>query len=1123
MITRLFIVALTCVLNVPLQAEDNFSPEDIAFFESKIRPVLVTHCQDCHSGEEPESRFSVEFREAFLTGGEFGPSVKLGKPKESLLISAIKHDEFLKMPPTEKLSSAQVIDFTRWVEMGLPWPAEKDTVAANIGKSGDALTATFTDEQREYWAFQKPVQPQIPGVRNHGWVQSPIDYFVLSKLEEAGLTPAAQADKRTLIRRATFDLIGLPPTPAEIQAFLKDDSPDAYGQLIDRLLSSPRYGERWGRHWLDVARYADSNGLDENLSYEFAYQYRDYVIRAMNLDKPYGQFVKEQIAGDLLPPEQDSLAANDQLRATGFLAIGPKMLAEDDPVKMQMDIIDEQVNTLGQAFMGLTLGCARCHDHKFDPIPTADYYALAGIFKSTKSMENYNVVADWFERPLVSPVIQQKIDETNAAIADTKAKQGTLNSKVVAIVEQELQHKADQYLLASKAVGNLDEALHAAGLNPLPKQDTPFIISDGYAFIEAEGAQRTNLAINTTSYGEGIGILASGGSGGFAEYDLEVPVAGTYVMEIRYAAQDSRPVGIQVDGNTVADGVLGRVTGTWFPDTQTWVAEVQFELTAGKHVLRIDSPRVYPHIDKFLLVLVPEQQWPFDTPAPPSLSSFARDNNVNSSFLSSWLWYLKSLEGPKLATHPLLQTWTKLAALESDNFPEIAKPVLAELQSDSGIGATAPKVLKELFAQSPPQSLAEAAVLYRRLIVDTNHAFKELGDDAKAVYQPVYDEISKAEFPSVTPKTIPGTAYPKDLQKQRIELAQKLASLESSRPEFDVAMGVTEGTGADLPIHIRGSHITLGETVPRRMLQIIEGSEQPSIDGEQSGRLQLAEWLGSKDHPLVNRVMANRLWRWHFGRGIVSSVDNFGTLGELPTHPELLDFLTLELGNHDGSLKHLHRTIMMSATYQMSTAYNADGVAADPENKLMWRFNRRRLTGEELRDSVLALGSGLDSTMGGTLLKVKNRAYVTVSGTNLTTEFENRRRSVYLPVVRSSVYEVLQALDFPDPAVSNGDRSTTTVAPQALLMMNSSLVDEATASLSGRLVTMDSSDRIDTAYDLLMGREPLEQEIANAQAYTQQVTEAAVAAGVATEEAEQAAWQSFCRVLLSSNEFFYVE
>ncbi len=1124
MINRILPLTLSLFAAITVYGEEPFSAEEISFFESKIRPVLVTHCQDCHSGEDPESRFSVEFRDAFLTGGEFGPAVKLGKPKESLLISAIKHDEFLKMPPKAKLTSAQVIDFSRWVEMGLPWPKEESAVVANIGKSPDALIAEFSDAQENFWAFQPPSRPPLPVIKDRHWAQTPIDHFILAELEAANLTPAPPTNKRTLIRRATYDLTGLPPTPAEVDQFLNDDSPDAYSHLIDRLLGSPRYGERWGRHWLDVARYADSNGLDENLSYEFAYQYRDYVIRSMNLDKPYGEFIKEQIAGDLMPQPSETLAAEDRLRATGFLAIGPKMLAEDDPVKMQMDIIDEQVSTLGQAFMGLTLGCARCHDHKFDPITTADYYALAGIFKSTKSMENYNVVADWYEQPLLSPEANATLEKLNAEIAALQQQQNELQGSVTDAVQKELHTRADRYLLAARAINNLDEAIAARGIQVLKKQEAPFPVANGYVAIEAEAAHRSTLTSLTESYGKEIGILGSGASGGYSEYDIMVEIPGTYTMEVRYAALHSRSVGVKLDGQMVAENVLGKVTGSWYPDTQTWVAEIELELTAGKHVLKFDSPKVYPHLDKFVLVLQPENdKWPLETPAPPSLTTFAREHDVEPGFLSSWLWYLARLDETRLKTNPFLETWIALAALEDGKFSTSAKPLLEQLQTDEGLGARAPTVLKELFAQSPPGTIEEAAVLYRRLIVDSHHAYTNLGDEVKAVYKQVYDEISKGDFPSTVPNSIPAPAYPDELARKRLDLVSQINSLESQKPVFEVAMGVTEGTPENIKIHIRGSHITLGQIVPRRMLQIIEGTQQATIGDTQSGRLELANWLADKQHPLVNRVLVNRLWRWHFGTGIVPSVDNFGTLGELPTHPELLDYLAVELADSDGSLKALHRQIMLSATYQMSTQYSEQAMAIDPENKLLWRFNRRRLTGEEVRDSVLALGVGLDNSMGGTLLKVKNRSYVTGSNTNITDEFDNYRRSVYLPVVRSSIYEVLQALDFPDPAVSNGDRNTTTVAPQALFMMNSSLVDDSTSELARQLLRFQKSERTAQAYSLIMAREPSEAEVTESQEYIDLVTRTLTDAGVPADDAEHAAWQSFSRVLLSTNEFFYVE
>ena len=380
--------------------------------------------------------FQLDTEASFRKGGTRGAPVDSKAPAASLLLKAVGHtDPHLRMPPMGKLSDEAIATLTRWVHMGTPWGVDASEKAAG----GPA----------RFWAFDPPREPALPEVRNEDWVRSPIDRFILAGLEEKGLEPAPPADKRTLLRRVTFDLTGLPPTRQEIRAFLNDKSPRAFERVVDRLLTSPRYGERWGRHWLDVARYADSNGLDENLVYRYAFRYRDYVIKAFNSDKPYDQFVREQLAGDLLPEPADLETQYERWTATGFLSLGAKMLAEDDPVKMQMDIVDEQLDTMGRAFMGLTLGCARCHDHKFDPIPTEDYYSLAGILKSSKTMEDFNVVATWHEYVL-APKDQR--NALNAHLAKIKSRNDAIqkitraeNHKLVAAARQQV----GSYLLAA--------------------------------------------------------------------------------------------------------------------------------------------------------------------------------------------------------------------------------------------------------------------------------------------------------------------------------------------------------------------------------------------------------------------------------------------------------------------------------------------------------------------------------------------------------------------------------------------------------------------------------------------------------------------------------------------------
>jgi hypothetical protein len=762
-------------------------PADTTFFEKNIRPVLAARCYECHGSAKVRGGLRVDSRTALLRGGDRGPALQPGKPDESLLVHAIRHDGEVKMPPRSKLSPREVADLTAWVKMGAAWPND----VAVTPPAPAEKEVLFTPEQRAFWAFQPPRAPALPAVRVAGWVKTPIDAFILAGLEAKGLRPSPPADKRTLIRRATFDLTGLPPTSEEIKAFLADDSPAAFSRVVERLLASPAYGERWGRHWLDVARYADSNGMDENLVQANAYRYRDYVVASFNQDKPYDRFVREQLAGDLLPG-----AGTEQIVATGFLSLGPKMLAEDDPVKMQMDIVDEQIDTVGRTFLGLTLGCARCHDHKFDPIPTADYYGLAGIFKSTKTMDNFRVVAHWHERTLVTP----------------------------------------------------------------------------------EEAARER-----------------------------------------------------------------------------------------EHQKKIDAKK-------------------------KEIDALAKESN--------------------------------------------------------------------------------------------------------------------------------------DKREKQKRLREELAALEKAKPELPMAMAVEEGTIGNVRIHLRGSHLTLGREVPRRFPQILAGGRRAPIDGKQSGRLQLAEWLTRPDHPLVARVLVNRVWRWHFGQGLVRSPDNFGQLGERPVNQPLLDWLAVRFVACGWSIKSLHRLIMLSAAYQVSTTSEAEASRVDPENRLRAHWDRRRLEAEEVRDALLTVSGQLDRTLGGSLMQGKNRAYVPGYPNGRYDGYDSRRRSVYLPVIRSDTYTVFQAFDFADPSMPSGERTTTTVATQALFMMNSKLVREQTRHLARGLLDhkdCDDASRVRLAYERAYGRVPTAAETTRALEFVVRVENLLAQDNLDAGERRLRAWQSLCRVIVAANEFIYVE
>ncbi len=778
--------------------------EQLKFFEMSVRPLLVEHCQKCHGEKKQWGALRLDSHEALLKGGENGPAIVPGKPEESRLIQAVRHSDDLQMPPDEKLTDRQIATLVEWVRQGAPYPA---SAAGKTERSRDP----------NHWAFQPPRDPAVPTTKNTTWAQTGLDHFVLARLESAGLSPAVAADRRTLIRRVTFDLTGLPPTPEEVAAFLADPGEGAYARLVERLLASPAYGERWGRHWLDVARYADSNGLDENVAHGNAWRYRDYVIDAFNRDLPYDQFVVEQLAGDLLTPT-DAADRQQNLIATGFLALGPKVLAEVDETKMQMDIVDEQIDTVGRALLGLTFGCARCHDHKFDPISTADYYGLAGVFKSTRTMEHFKKVAKWHENPLPSPESEAMQAEYLAQIATKK--------------------------------GALKEATEAA-----------------------EAAVRAGLTA------------------------------------------DAKP--------------------------------------------------------------------------PVNLESL---------------------------------------------FPAETKAKLKQLQ----------------------------------------------------------DELSQ---------------------------------LEKTPPDLPSAMGATEAAVADVPIHVRGSHLKLGEVVPRHVPVVMRGPVSPAFPTDQSGRLELARWLVDPQHPLTARVMVNRVWRWHFGKGLVRTPDNFGLLGETPTHPELLDWLAVRFVEGGWSVKSLHRLIVLSATYQQSSQASDATLQGDPDNLLYGRMELRRLEAEEVRDAVLAVSGQLDRTPGGPVLKVKNRGYLFDHTSKDLTDYSSVRRSVYLPIIRNNLYDVFQLLDFPDASVPSGDRSTTVIAPQALLMLNSDFVMQAADKFAARLLAdtaIDDSERVRRMYLLAYGRDSTDAELAEARSFQQALERAMPTVGVEPASRQQAAWSGLCQVVLAANEFVYL-
>jgi Protein of unknown function (DUF1553)/Protein of unknown function (DUF1549)/Planctomycete cytochrome C len=901
------------------------SKTDLEEFEKSVRPLLVKHCYECHSGQDSNGGLLLDTRDSVLKGGDSGAAIVAGDPERSLLIQAVRYtNPDLQMPPKNRLTPAEVLTLEEWISSGAPDPR-----FANPTNTAPKPIGMSIDDGRQFWSFRPVTKPPLPDVQNPAWVQTPIDAFVLAKLEANNVHPAPQADKRTLIRRLTYDLIGLPPTPDEVNAFLADESPNAYQALVERLLSSTAYGVRWGRHWLDVARYADSNGLDENLAYGNAWRYRDYVVEAFNNDKPFDRFLVEQLAGDLLD------GANQETKtATGFLMLGAKVLAEPDRDKLEMDTIDEQLDTLGKAFMGMTIGCVRCHDHKFDPIKQTDYYALAAIFKSTKTFDGTNMgaIKHWHEYSFASDEETAAIKELEKTIGEKKAAIAAVKNKAVEKITQEARAKVADYLVAA------------------------------------------------------------------AKFNLESPL--TTIEEI---------------------------------------AEPQ-----GLH------PHILHHSRRHL--------------------ANRRED-------------------------PVFARWHELA--EANDFDGIEMHYRALFADANAALETARKADPKTNTLDDPRLEAARAALF---------------DTSGLLAVPVKPEM----------------ALDATTLAEYNRLSEESRVFESNAADARSAMGVSENKViAELPIHIRGSHRNLGQSVPRGFPTVMLASHK-SVDlpAEQSGRLELAKWMASKEHPLTARVFVNRIWDWHFGSGLVLSPENFGSLGDRPSHPELLDWLADHFMNSGWSIKDLHRLILASNTYQMASSQEDDSVAnrIDPEDRLRWKFRLQRLDSEQIRDAVLAVSGRLDTSLGGKSVPLRNRQFVFDHTSIDHTKYESLRRAIYLPVIRNNLYSLFEQFDFPDPTTPTGHRNSTTVAPQALLMMNSELLMDSADAMAKRLNdhSMDSAARIQLAYQLAVGREPTQAEVHRASSFIGDANSPNVSSDSNGSQRSQRRWSLWCQSLLASNEFMYI-
>ncbi|MCA9029242.1 MAG: DUF1549 domain-containing protein [Planctomycetaceae bacterium] len=878
-----------CVKGLSAQEQPTDAADATQFFEKRIRPVLVEHCYECHSADSKQVRggLFVDRPSGLLTGGDSGPSVVPGNIGESLIIDALRHESF-EMPPKGKLSDSVIADFVTWIEAGAvdPRPDEPVKVAGH---------QIDIEAGRQFWSFQPLKTSDPPVVNDKAWPRDAVDQFILAKLEAAGLAPVEKSSRVELQRRLYFDLIGMPPTPDEVRAFLADTSDDSVERVVDDLLTSPHFGERWGRHWLDVARYSDSTGGGRSLLYGESWRYRNYVIDAFNNDKPFQEFIMEQIAGDLLVA-QSVPQRREQITATAFLTLGPTNYELQDKKQLQMDVIDEQIDTTGRAFLGMTLGCARCHDHKFDPIPVQDYYALASIFRNTQTLIDGNV-STWVKRPLP--------------------------------LEEEEQRKVEEHQREAKELEQHVAALKQE-LDRLGKNSKNSFKPDGIV-VDDDEAQHTGVWTESTSVKPfiGRGYRHASTPEDFAVYSSKL-TPGKYELFIGYTPGANR-----------------------CPNTLIIVDHAE-----GQSEVRIDQ-RIEPG---FGYVSVGEFQ-----------------------------------------------------------FGEEAKVTISGVGKESGV------VISDAILFAPAKEVGEDDEAAARLA-------------AKEKRERVAAELAEAE--------------------------EALKKHNKKSPQVPQLLSVQDyETIADWPLLIRGNLKNPAENVPRGFLAVAMTSEPPEFSPKSSGRMELAEWIASPENPLTARVYVNRVWSKLFGAGLVRTVDNFGTPGERPTHPELLDQLALDFIADGWSTKRLIRRLVLTHTYQL----RADGAMhdSDPDNRLLASQNLRRLDAECLYDSLLTLSGELQDE------PVENSVRAGTSS-EYGYQFDVGTRAVYLPTFRNQLPALFEVFDFPNPNVSMGRRNTSTLSTQALFLMNSPFVQERTTHAAQKLLALELSDeqRIDELYLATLTRYP---------------------------------------------------
>ena len=1259
-----------------LKTPPGFTDQQLEFFENKVRPLLVDKCYDCHGPDSKpiEGSLNLASRKSILVGGDTGPAIVAGHPDKSLLIDAINYGDVYEMPPDTKMSDEEIDILTEWVKQGAPWPTALDVEVATKSE--------FDVESRkaEHWCWQPIRKPSVPKITNLTWPKDSIDNFVLARLESAGLTPAEPAERRTLIRRAYFDIIGLPPTPNQVAKFLADQSPAAFEKVVDELLASPQFGERWARHWMDLTRYAETCGHEFDYAIPYAFRYRDYLIRAFNSDVSYKQLVTEHIAGDLVPkPRRHPIEDFDEsILGTGFWFLGEAKHAAVDSKGEEARTIDNQIDVMSKTFLGLTVACARCHDHKFDAISTEDYYALSGFLQSSRR-----------QAAMLDPgrMIEKSFDKSARLVLQ--------GDQVVQELLKQLEN-ADETIAANY----IDASLEFLRSNPDWNRRPPIL-------IEGESLKQLSVSSGETKHeksnrknpeawsGNKQYLWQNGSAGDSWVLEFDVPDSSEpyLVAPVFSKSPEYGSARILVNDQVVHDRVD-------FVDSKLTTASLSLnplQLKAGKNQLKIvllQRPKDERSSNKIgidCIKISPVEKAPENE--IPTVQGLADSRKLDRDLLKQFVNAIKdpATESTAHPFHLLFRASRKSQALDSSFSDEITKSASASsvnhqrwienstLYEDFenglppdwfrtgfafGDGSDSVAMIQPIFSaagqllnepgtiqsgrfganlfgviRSPTFEITNTHIHYRcrgknvtiRLIIDGNtmdsfNALLYAGCRFNIANSPSFhwetqardiknhvgkrahieiidhgdghitlDEIrfsngaNPADPPDVTTrelviqafdstasfaksmaaafvghqdpdrkvaswileKELVGVFAPKNIKKIKSQpsselgfvnidtpvavsisesngkldsIRNQLAKVDSATPAPLLGLAITDGTGEEEQVFIRGNHKTPGKVATRRFLSAI--SNRPLNPPDGSGRLKLANKITAPNNPLTTRVAVNRIWHHMLGKGIVESVDNFGVLGKLPSHPELLDFLATEFASDGQSVKRMIKRIALTQTYQMASHPSETGSKIDPDNDLLHRARIRRLEGEAIRDSILQVSGRLDLKMYGPSIPIYLTPFMDGRGRpGKSGPLDGAgRRSIYISVRRNFLSPMMLAFDTPIPFNSTGARNRSNVPAQALILMNDPFVVEQSEHWAKQLILADQSNqaRIVSIFETALGRSPTDQETKDIKDFlVRQATERKISESEVSSNEE--IWQDVCHIVFNMKEFIFIQ